>query len=153
MTLATHRRLSIHDVAPAATEAVLAMERYVRSGALEPALLDLVKIRASQLNGCAFCLDMHHHEAREHGEHQRRLDVLAAWREVPDWFTDKERAALALTEAITRISDAGVRDPACEQAHAEFFEPELIRLLLASAAINVWNRLAVATRQQPPLDV
>ena len=153
MTLATHERLSIHDIDPAATEAVLALERYVRASDLEARLLDLIKIRASQLNGCAFCLDMHHREAREHGELQRRLDALAGWHEIPDWYTDRERAALALTESVTRIGERGVPDPVWEQARAQFSDPELVDLLLAIAAINVWNRLAVATHQQPPLDV
>jgi AhpD family alkylhydroperoxidase len=153
MTLATHQRLSVHDVDPAATEAILAVERYVHAGDLEPRLLDLVKIRASQLNGCAFCLEMHHREAREHGEHQRRLDVLAGWHEIPDWFTDRERAALALTEAVTRIGDAGVPDLVWAWACEQFTDAELVRLLLAIGAINVWNRLAVASHQQPPIDV
>jgi AhpD family alkylhydroperoxidase len=147
---ASAQRLSVHDVDPAATEAVLAMERYVRSGDIEPGLLHLVKIRASQLNGCAFCLDMHHTEAREDGESQRRLDVLPGWHEVPTLFSDRERAALTLTEAVTRIGEAGVPDAVWAEASAQFSEQQLVRLLMAIATINVWNRLAVSTRQQPP---
>jgi AhpD family alkylhydroperoxidase len=146
------QRLSIDEVDPAATDAVRALERYVRAGDLEATLLDLLKIRASQLNGCAFCLDMHHREARAHGEAQRRLDVLAGWHEVPSMFGARERAALALTEAVTRIGDAGVSDLVWDEARGQFSEAELVRLLLAIAAINVWNRLAVTTRQQPPPD-
>ena len=95
---------------PDAYKAVLGLERYVQDGVLPSGLVHLVKIRASELNGCAFCLDMHHREARADGETQRRLDVMSAWREVPSLFTDRERAALALTEEVTRIGDAGVTD-------------------------------------------
>ena len=147
--MAHGQRLSIRDVDGTAYDAVLGMERYVHAGALEPVLLDLVKIRASQINGCAFCLDMHNREAREHGEAQRRLDVLAGWQEVPDLFTEREQAALALTEAVTRIADAGVPDQLWKQVVTHFSEREIVRLLMAVAAINVWNRLSVSTRQQP----
>lgn len=149
------QRLSIQDVDASAYGAVLGMEQYARggeraSGGLEPALLELVKIRASQINGCAFCLDMHHREAREHGESQRRLDVLAGWREVPALYDGREQAALALTEAVTRIADTGVPDTIWNEAASKFSQPEIVRLLMAIATINVWNRLAVSTRQQPP---
>jgi len=131
------------------------MEQYARggdggTGGLEPALLELVRIRASQINGCAFCLDMHHRDARDHGENQRRLDVLAAWHEVPGLYSDRERAALALTEAVTRIADAGVPDKIWSEAAKLFSDAEIVRLLMAIAVINVWNRLAISTRQQPP---
>ena len=144
------QRLSINDVDPGAYQAVLAMERYIRAGGFEPSLLSLVKIRASQLNGCAFCLDMHATEARAEGEAQRRLDVLAAWREAPGLFTEKEQAALALTEAVTLISAAGVSDDVWQQVTKHFDEKETVRLLMAINAINVWNRLAVATHQDLP---
>lgn len=147
----THsQRMSVNDVDADAYRAVLGMESYVRNGDLDPALLELVKIRASQINGCAFCLDMHHRDARERGESQQRLDVLAGWHEVPALFSDRERAALRLTEEVTLIADGGVPDQVWEQAAAQFTEPELARLLMAIATINVWNRLAVSTRQQPP---
>lgn len=149
MTAQRHR-LSIAEIDPAAQEAVLSLERYVRTGDLGPALLELVKIRASQINGCAFCLDMHNRDAREHGEAQRRLDVLAGWHEVPDLFTEREQAALALTEAVTRIADAGVPDNVWDQASQHFSEQETIHLLMAIVTINVWNRLAVSTRRQLP---
>ena len=144
------QRLSMAVIDPAAHEAVLGMERYVRAGDLEPALLELVKIRASQINGCAFCLDMHNRDAREKGEAQRRLDVLAGWHEVPALFTERERAALALTEAVTRIADAGVPDDVWDLVTQYFSEKEIARLLMAVATINVWNRLAVSTRQKLP---
>jgi len=146
----SHQRLDIHSVDPKAHQAVFAIEHYVRESGLDPRLYELVKIRASQLNGCAFCLDMHNRDAREGGEDQRRLDVLSAWSEAPDLFTDRERAALAFTEAVTRIGEAGVPEPVWQGVAAVFSEDEIVHLLMAIAAINVWNRLAVATHQQLP---
>ncbi len=144
------QRLSVHEVDPKAYEAVRGLERYVRAGNLEPRLLSLIKIRASQLNGCAYCLDMHAGEARAVGESQRRLDILAAWREASGMFSDRERAALAFTEAVTLIGEAGVPDAVWEDVTRSFDQNEVVRLLLAVAAINVWNRLAVATHQELP---
>lgn len=103
------QRLSVQDIDPAAHQAVLGLEDYVRNTALERPLRELIKIRASQLNGCAFCLDMHHREARAAGEDQRRLDVLSAWREAPELYTARERAALTLTEAVTDIGRTASR--------------------------------------------
>jgi len=143
-------RLSIQEVDASAYQAVQGLERYVRAGDLEPGLLELVRIRASQLNGCAFCLEMHNHDARVKGESQRRLDTLSAWREVPDLFTAREAAALALTEAVTRISDEGVSDRVWDDVAMHFAEKQVVRLLLAIAAINVWNRLAVSVHQRLP---
>lgn len=148
--VAQGQRLSIPDIDPAAYEAVLGMEQYVRAGELEPALLELVKIRASQINGCAYCLDMHNRDARKQGESQQRLDVLAGWHEVPDLFTRRERSALVLTEAVTRIADDGVPDDVWAELTTQFTEQEITWLLMAISTINVWNRLAVSTRQQPP---
>ena len=147
---ALHPRLDVHRVDPNAQQAVAAMERYVRGSGLDPRLYELVKIRASQLNGCAFCLDMHNRDARAAGEDQRRLDVLSAWREAPALFTASEQAALALTEAVTRIGDAGVPDPVWDDVAAHFGEAGIVQLLMAIATINVWNRLAIATHQQLP---
>ena len=144
------QRLSVHDIDPAAYEAVLGMERYVRNSGLERPLYELVKIRASQLNGCAYCLDMHHHDARVGGEEQRRLDVLSAWREAPELYTDRERAAFALTEAVTLIGNDGVPDDVWAQAQRHFDDAGMVHLLLAIATINVWNRLAISTHQQLP---
>jgi AhpD family alkylhydroperoxidase len=143
-------RLSIQEVDASAYQAVRGLERYVRAGDLEPGLLELVRIRASQLNGCAFCLEMHNHDARVKGESQRRLDTLSAWREVPDLFTAREAAALALTEAVTRISDEGVSDRVWDDVAMHFAEKQVVRLLLAIATINVWNRLAVSVHQRLP---
>ncbi|WP_350257484.1 carboxymuconolactone decarboxylase family protein [Scrofimicrobium sp. R131] len=143
-------RLDINATDPKAYRAVLALERYVQSSGLDRRLYELVKIRASQLNGCAYCLDMHLREARELGEDQRRLDIVAAWHEAPQFFTEAERAALALTEAITRIGRAGVPDPVWDEAAAHFSEEELVWLIMAISVINVWNRMAVATHQDLP---
>lgn len=145
-----HQRLSVHDVDPDAYQAVLALERYVRSSGLEKPLYELVKIRASQLNSCAFCLDMHCRDARAGGEDQRRLDVLSAWREAPDLFTERERAALALTEAVTLIGQDGVPDDVWAEATTQFDDAGIVHLLMAVATINVWNRLAVSTHQALP---
>ena len=151
--MSTHQRLDIHAVDPKAHQAVFALERYVRESSLDPQLYELVKIRASQLNGCAFCLDMHNRDAREKGEDQRRLDVLSAWREAPELFSEQERAALAFTESVTRIGDAGVPDDVWADVAKTFDEPGIVALLMAAATINVWNRLAVATHQQLPAQV
>ncbi len=146
----SHERLSVHDLDPAATQAVLAMEKYVRSSGLDNQLYELVKIRASQLNGCAFCLDMHLRDARAGGEDQRRLDVLSAWREAPEFFSERERAAFALTEAVTLISKNGVPDDVWSRASESFDDKEIVHLLMAISTINVWNRLAVSTHQALP---
>jgi AhpD family alkylhydroperoxidase len=145
-----HQRLDFHGLDPQAPQAVLAMERYVRNSGLDPKLSELVNIRASQLNGCAFCLDVHSRDARKRGEDQQRLDILSAWRGAPELFTAAERAAFAFTEAVTQISDAGVPDSVWDDAAAQFDDAGVVQLLMAVATINVWNRLAVASRQQLP---
>lgn len=145
-----HERLSVHDIDPGAQQAVLALERYVQNSGLDKPLYELVKIRASQLNGCAYCLDMHNRDARAGGEDQRRLDVLSAWREAPDLFSERERAALALTEAVTLIAAAGVPDEVWTDAEQQFGQAGMVQLLMAVATINVWNRLAVSTHQKLP---
>jgi AhpD family alkylhydroperoxidase len=147
---AGHERLDIATVDPRAHQAVFAMERYVRESGLDHQLYELVKIRASQLNGCAYCLDMHNRDARKAGESQRRLDVLSAWPEAPELFTDAERAALALTEAVTNIADGGVPDEIWDNVAAHFDEAGIVHLLMAIATINTWNRLAVSTHQKLP---
>jgi AhpD family alkylhydroperoxidase len=148
--MTTKERLSVKDVDPAALQAVLGLERYVRASDLEPRLLELIKIRASQLNGCAYCLDMHTRDARAQGETQRRLDVLSAWREAAGLFTKRERTALAFTESVTRIADAGVPDAVWTDLTHFFDDTQIVRLLIAVAAINVWNRIAISTHQQLP---
>jgi AhpD family alkylhydroperoxidase len=145
-----NQRLSLHDADPEAYAALQGLERYLLAGNLEPGLLELVKIRSSQINRCSFCLDMHSRECRSHGEDQRRLDILPAWREVADVFSERERAALALTEAVTLLSDAGVPDRIWDDVAMHFDEKQIVRLLMAIATINAWNRLAVSTRQRLP---
>jgi AhpD family alkylhydroperoxidase len=127
---------------PDGFEAMLGLEKAVRRAGLEPALLELVKLRASQLNGCAYCLDMHTKDARARGETEQRLYALPAWRGTP-FYTDRERAALAWTEAVTLLSHGSVPDALYEEARRHFSEKELVDLTLALVAINGWNRLSV----------
>ena len=142
-------RLETQKVAPAAIHAMLALEEYIRkSSRLEPSLLELVRMRASQINGCAYCLDMHSKDARANGETEQRLYALNAWRETP-FFTDRERAALAWTEAVTQISQDHVPDSVYEEVRQRFTEEELVNLTLAVASINMWNRLAISFRAVP----
>jgi AhpD family alkylhydroperoxidase len=128
---------------------MLGLEGFVRkSSKLEPALIELVKTRASQLNGCAFCIDMHTKDARAAGETEQRLYGLNAWRETP-FYTERERAALAWTEAVTLVSVGQVPDAVYEEAKAHFSEEELVNLTMAIVTINGWNRLAIAFRAVP----
>jgi AhpD family alkylhydroperoxidase len=130
---------------PEGMRAMTALERAVRSAALEPGLLELVRIRASQINGCAYCLAMHNRDARARGEHQTRLDTVAAWREAP-YYAPRERAALAWCEALTELPSTGAPDELCAAVEAEFSGEEIAALTFAIVAINGWNRLAVGLR-------
>jgi AhpD family alkylhydroperoxidase len=142
-------RLEAQKVSPAAYQAMLGLETFVRKQSkLEPALLQLVKMRSSQINGCAYCIDMHSKDARAEGETEQRLYALSAWEEGP-FFTDRERAALALTEAITLVSQGHVPDAVYENAKRSFSDEELVNLTLAIIAINGWNRLAITFRFVP----
>ncbi|HET7214081.1 MAG TPA: carboxymuconolactone decarboxylase family protein [Terriglobia bacterium] len=142
-------RLNPTKVAPAAYRAMAALESYVKhSSNLEKPLLELVRMRASQINGCAYCLDMHSKDARAAGETEQRLYTLDAWRETP-FFTDRERAALAWTEAITLIASSHAEDEVYEEARKQFSEEELVNLTLAIVTINGWNRLSVGFRAVP----
>jgi AhpD family alkylhydroperoxidase len=142
-------RLESQKASPAAYQALLGVEMFVRkSSKLEPSLIQLVKVRASQINGCAFCIDMHSKDARAAGETEQRLYALDAWNETP-FFTDRERAALAWTEAVTLVADGHVPDAVYEQARQRFSEEELVNLTMAVIAINGWNRLSVAFRAVP----
>ena len=141
-------RMNYAKAFPQGTDAVLGVEKAVRESGLEPSLLELVKTRASQLNGCAFCIDMHTKDARAAGETEQRLYALSAWRETP-FFTPRERAALAWTEAVTNIQQGHAPDEVYEEARREFDEPALVRLTLAIAQINTWNRIAIACRAEP----
>jgi len=141
-------RLEFHKVSPAATSAKLGLQNYVNSCGLEHSLLELVKLRASQINGCAYCIDMHTKDARAAGESEQRLYVLSAWREAP-FYSDRERAALQWTESLTLLSETNVPDEDYEVARAQFSEAELVNLSLAIVAINGWNRLCVGFRALP----
>jgi AhpD family alkylhydroperoxidase len=142
-------RLEFPKVAPAAYRAMLALENYVtKSSGLEPSLLHLVRMRASQINGCAYCLDMHSKDARAIGETEQRLYALNAWRETP-FFTDRERAALAWTEAVTLVSQDHVPDSVYDEVRQRFNGEELVNLTLAVAAINSWNRLCISFHAVP----
>ncbi|HTB49520.1 MAG TPA: carboxymuconolactone decarboxylase family protein [Solirubrobacteraceae bacterium] len=137
-----HReRINLEGEAPGAYRAMAAFDRSIE---LDPALRELVKIRASQLNGCAYCIALHTRDARQAGESEQRLYALAAWRESP-LFTSRERAALELTDTITEIGESGVPDAVYERAAAEFPAGELANLILAITAINAWNRIAVSS--------
>jgi AhpD family alkylhydroperoxidase len=142
-------RLDPTKVAPAAYRAMAALEVYVKhSSNLEKPLLELVRMRSSQINGCAYCLDMHSKDARAAGETEQRLYTLDAWRETP-FFTDRERAALAWTEAITLIASSHAPDEVYEEARKQFSEEELVNLTIAIVAINGWNRVAIGFRAVP----
>ncbi|MEU7433207.1 carboxymuconolactone decarboxylase family protein [Streptomyces sioyaensis] len=141
-------RLRWAQHAPEVYRAMIALDAAARND-VDPALAELVKIRASQLNKCAFCLDMHLTDARKAGESEERLQLLLAWAEAPDLYTPKERAALALTEAITILTDGFVPDEVYAQAAAHFDETELAHLIAVIVAINNWNRVNVTVRQPP----
>ncbi|MFI2712778.1 carboxymuconolactone decarboxylase family protein [Micromonospora sp. NPDC018662] len=145
------RRIDMAAVAPEAYRAVLGLETYIR-GNLDHTVLELVKVRASMLNGCAFCVDMHTREALAAGEDSRRLFAVAAWREAP-FFDERERTALALTDAVTRLGEHGVPDEVWDAAAKVWSERELADLVVAIATINVWNRIVISSRTQPPLEV
>lgn len=141
------KRFDLQDVAPDAVKAVLGLEGYARHN-VDEGLLNLVKLRASMLNGCIYCIDMHSRDALAAGEEARRLFAVAAWPEAP-FFSKEERAALALTDAMTRIGDAGVSDEIWADVSAAFSEEEIAGLLIAISAINVWNRLGITLHLQP----
>ncbi len=141
-------RLDVQKVAPQARRALLSFQGEVNGFGLEPALVELVKIRASQINGCAYCIDMHTKDARANGESEQRIYALAAWRETP-FFTDRERAALEWTEAVTLISEGHAADDVYEQVRQRFTEKERVGLTMSIVAINSWNRMAIAFRAVP----
>jgi len=145
-------RLDYRKAAPEAFRAMAGLERATgpESG-LPPRLLHLIKVRASQINGCAFCVDMHVKEARHDGESQQRLDLLVVWRESP-LFTPEERALLAWTESVTRISETGTPDQDFVPLKEFFSEEQIAKITFAIVAINSWNRLAVSFRSQHPID-
>lgn len=142
------QRFNYFRAAPDGYKAMSGLEQYLHGCGLEEGLLHLVKLRASQINGCAFCLDMHWKDLRAIGEEEQRLYSLDAWRECP-WYTERERAALAWTEALTLVTQGHVPDAVYEEASKQFNEKELSDLSLAITTINAWNRLSIAARTKP----
>jgi AhpD family alkylhydroperoxidase len=140
-------RLDIATVSPAAYRGMLGLEKFIHESSIEPKLVHLLKMRASQINGCAYCLDMHSKDARAEGETEQRLYGLDAWREAP-YYTDRERAALEWTESLTRISEGHVPDEVYERARKQFSERELVELTMIGVAINGWNRISIALRSE-----
>ncbi|MCC6870451.1 MAG: carboxymuconolactone decarboxylase family protein [Burkholderiales bacterium] len=149
-TMQIEQRLDIHAVDAAAYKPMLALEEYVHSGSLGEALVSLIKIRASQINGCAYCLAMHGAEARKAGVAQHRLDVLGAWHEAPGLYSTRECAALAFTEEVTKIGEGGVSDATWTRVSAAFSPQEIVQLLMAICAINAWNRMAISVHLRLP---
>ena len=141
------QRLNILAVDKKAYEPLYALEKYIHRGSLGEALLSLIKLRASQINGCAYCLKMHAGEARKAEVDQVKVDVLAGWKEAKSVYSDREQAALLMTEEVTLIADDGVSEETWKAASAVYSEQELVELLMSISAINVWNRLAVCTHQ------
>jgi AhpD family alkylhydroperoxidase len=141
-------RLNFSKVSPDVAKAMLGLEACIARGSIERPLIELVKMRASQINGCAYCLDMHSKDARAAGEGEQRLYTLDAWCETP-FFSPRERAALAWTETLTRVAETHVPDAEYEAVRAEFSEQELVDLTLVIVTINAWNRIAVGFRSVP----
>lgn len=142
------RRVDYHAVAPEGISAMRSLGIYLAQADLDPALVELVKVRASQINGCAYCLNTHSKDARKHGVTEQQLYLLNAWRESP-CYSDRERAALAWTEAVTLLSDGHVPDDVYELARQQFSERDLVDLTMTIISINGWNRLAVSFRTPP----
>lgn len=140
-------RLDYGKVAPEGIRGLLQIEKYIAQSDLDPVIFELVKMRASQINGCAFCLDMHSKDARANGETEQRLYVLNAWREAP-FYSEKERAALEWTEALTLISEHEISDELYEEISSHFTEKEMMALTMTIVGINGWNRLAIAFRTE-----
>jgi AhpD family alkylhydroperoxidase len=143
-------RLNAFKAAPEIMKALLALEEAVQASGLERSLIELVKTRASQINGCAYCIHMHTKDARAHGETEERLYLLSAWQESP-LYTDRERAALAWTEAVTLVSQTHVPDDVYAQLRASFSEAEIVKLTMLVATINAWNRIAISFRSVHPV--
>jgi AhpD family alkylhydroperoxidase len=141
-------RLDYRKFAPQALQAMLALEKYLSGCGFDHKLMHLLKLRASQLNGCAYCIDMHSIDARAAGESEQRLYALNAWRETP-FFDERERAALAWVEALTLVSETHVPDAVYDETRRHFSEQEIVDLTYLTSTINAWNRLAIALRAVP----
>ncbi|MDA7025006.1 carboxymuconolactone decarboxylase family protein [Bacillus sp. CLL-7-23] len=144
-------RFLMEKVNPQGYVGMLELEKAQRTSSIDPVLKELIKVRASQLNGCAFCLDMHTKDARKNGETEQRLYALNTWREAP-FYTEKERAVLAMTEAITCIADKGLPDDVYQNLRKFFNETETAELIMAAVTINAWNRIAITTLKMPAID-
>ena len=145
-------RMNFYQAAPETIKALVAVENQITASGLEQSLIELVKTRASQINGCAYCINMHTEDARKHGETEQRLYLLNAWRESP-LYTDRERAALAWTEALTLVSETHAADADYEAVRAQFSDAELVNLTTLIGAINAWNRIAIGFRAVHPVKV
>jgi AhpD family alkylhydroperoxidase len=144
------KRIDFYTASPEALKAMIALEGAVNKLGIAPTILELVKLRASQINGCAFCVDMHTSDMRKAGETERRIAAVCVWEETP-FFTPQERAALAWTEALTRIADSRAPDAIYQQLAEQFNAKEMVDLTLAVNTINSWNRLAIGFRKGPAL--
>ncbi|WP_431903026.1 carboxymuconolactone decarboxylase family protein [Nonomuraea sp. bgisy101] len=142
------QRMDLGKLAPEAYRAMAGLEKYIAASGLPKPLLELVRLRASQINGCAYCVDMHSRDAKEGGESDARINAVAVWQEAP-CFTEAERAALALTEAGTRLSTGSVSDEVWARAAKVFFEADLAALVVQITTINAWNRIGVITHMTP----
>ncbi len=141
-------RLNFYKSGPDAMKAMSSLEAHIAQASIERPLVELVRLRASQINGCAYCIDAHTADARKAGESERRLATLAVWRETP-FFSDRERAALEWTESVTRVADTRVPDEVWASVSPHFSATEMVDLTLLINAINAWNRIAIAFRKQP----
>jgi AhpD family alkylhydroperoxidase len=141
-------RLDFRKFRPELLQAMQGLEQYIASSGLDPKLVHVLKLRVSQINGCAYCIDMHSLDARAHGESEQRLYALDAWRETP-FYTDRERAALAWVESITRVSETHVPDSDFDEVKAYFTDQEIVDLTFVASTINAWNRLAIPLRSVP----
>jgi len=142
-------RIDIQKQQPEAYKAMFSLEKYLSTTGLAAGHKELIKIRASQINGCAFCIDMHTRDARKYGETEQRIYLLNAWREVHGLYTEEERALLALTEEVTLISQGGLSDQTYADAIRLFSEDGVAKLIMAIVTINAWNRIAISTQLQP----
>lgn len=145
-------RMNVAKLAPEAYRAVAALDKTVSTSGLESRLLHLARLRASQINGCAFCVDLHIKEALADGLDSQTLHLVSAWRESP-FFTGRDRAALEWTESVTLIAQTGIPDTAYEAVHAVLTEAEIAQLTMVVATINIWNRIAVSSRMQHPVAI
>jgi len=139
------KRININDVEPQAIKAMFSLESYLAQAGISKTLKELIKIRASQINGCAYCLDMHTKDALKNGETNQRIFILSAWKEAAEFFTEEEQAALAMTEEITLIHQQGLSEETYQKASKVFSENQIAQIIMAIVTINAWNRIAVST--------